>query len=47
MTLRRRAAEIARDGALSESVFTWHPVAAKVGNVHNQGSDIIRNTGDG
>lgn len=42
-----RAAEIVRDGALPESVFTWHPVAANVGNVHNQGPDIIRNTGDG
>ncbi|HAU5565715.1 TPA: SOS response-associated peptidase [Serratia fonticola] len=37
-----RAAEIAHDSALPETDFTWHPVATKVGNVHNQGPDIIR-----
>ncbi|MEQ0584317.1 SOS response-associated peptidase family protein [Pantoea dispersa] len=40
-----RAAEIARDSALPESAFTWHPVTTKVGNVHNQGPELVQ-TGD-
>lgn len=36
-----RAGEIARDSAVPESDFTWHPVALKVGNIHQQGADVI------
>lgn len=42
-----RAADIARDSALPESAFTWHPVTAKVGNIHNQGAELIRETDAG
>ncbi|MDT8849357.1 SOS response-associated peptidase family protein [Pantoea dispersa] len=42
-----RAADIARDSALPESAFTWHPVATKVGNIHNQGAELIRETDAG
>ena len=39
-----RAAEIAHDSALPESAFTWHPVTTKVGNVHNQGPELVQTT---
>lgn len=40
-TTPQRAEEIARDAAVPEKDFTWHPVSAKVGNIHNQGSELI------
>lgn len=40
-TTPQRAEEIARDAAIPETDFTWHPVSAKVGNIHNQGSELI------
>lgn len=40
-TTPQRAEEIARDAAIPEKDFTWHPVSAKVGNIHNQGSELI------
>ncbi|HIB5911793.1 TPA: SOS response-associated peptidase family protein [Klebsiella pneumoniae] len=41
-TSPKRAAEIAHDSALPESVFTWHKVSTKVGNVHNQGPELVQ-----
>lgn len=40
-TTPQRAEEIARDAAVPEKDFTWHPVSAKVGNIHDQGSELI------
>jgi len=40
-TTPERAQEIARDAALPETAFTWHPVTRKVGNIHNQGKSLI------
>lgn len=40
-TTPQRAEEIARDAAIPEKDFTWHPISAKVGNIHNQGSELI------
>ncbi|KTR90477.1 SOS response-associated peptidase family protein [Pantoea dispersa] len=37
-----RAAEIALDSVLPESAFTWHPVTTQVGNVHNQGPELVQ-----
>ena len=42
-----RAANIARDSAQPAYAFTWHPVATKVGNIHNQGAELIRETDAG
>ncbi|MFL6616577.1 MAG: SOS response-associated peptidase family protein [Pantoea agglomerans] len=36
-----RAEEIARDATVPEKAFTWHPVSKKVGNIHNQGHELI------
>lgn len=35
------AAEIASDGAVSADDFTWHPVTRAVGNVKNQGPELL------
>ena len=35
------AAEIASDGAVSADDFTWHPVTLAVGNVKNQGPELL------
>lgn len=35
------AEEIARDAAVPEKAFTWHPVSKKVGNIRHQGSELI------
>ncbi|VTT28080.1 Gifsy-2 prophage protein [Klebsiella pneumoniae] len=40
-TTPQRAEEIAHDAAVPEKDFIWHPVSAKVGNIHNQGSELI------
>ena len=36
-----QAVEIAGDGAVSADHFTWHSVSRAVGNVKNQGSELI------
>ena len=35
------AAEIASDGAVSADYFAWHPVTRAVGNVKNQGPELL------
>ncbi|WP_337022484.1 MULTISPECIES: SOS response-associated peptidase family protein [unclassified Pantoea] len=40
-TTPARAQEIAHDATVPEKAFTWHPVSAKVGNIHNQGANLI------
>ncbi|PIF06775.1 SOS response-associated peptidase family protein [Candidatus Pantoea floridensis] len=40
-TSPQRAEEIAHDAAVPEQEFTWHPVSKKVGNIHNQGKELI------
>ena len=37
----KEAEEIIADGALSVDHFTWHPVSHAVGNVKNQGPELI------
>ena len=37
----KEAEEIAVDGAVSANHFTWHPVSRAVGNVKNQGAELI------
>lgn len=37
----KEAEEIAVDGAVSADHFTWHPVSRAVGNVKNQGPELI------
>lgn len=36
-----QAVEIAGDGTISAHHFTWHPVSRVVGNVENQGPELI------
>lgn len=45
-TTPERAQEIAHDAALPEKDFTWHPVSRKVGNIHNQGSELVEEIDD-
>lgn len=45
-TAPERAEEIARDAALPEKAFTWHPVSKKVGNIHNQGRELVETLPD-
>ena len=45
-TTPERAQEIAHDAALPEKDFTWHPVSRKVGNIHNQGSELVEKIDD-
>ena len=40
------ASKLAHDAAVPADEFTWHPVTRAVGNVKNQGADLIRNTTD-
>jgi putative SOS response-associated peptidase YedK len=40
-TTPQRAEEIAQAAAVPEKDFTWHPVNTKVGNIYNQGKDLI------
>ena len=40
-TSPQRAEEIAHDAAVPEHEFTWHPVSKKVGNIHNQGKELV------
>lgn len=37
----KEATEIAADGAVSTDHFTLHPVSHAVGNVNNQGAELI------
>ncbi|MBM1118896.1 SOS response-associated peptidase family protein, partial [Klebsiella grimontii] len=37
----KEAEEIISDGAVSADHFTWHPVSRAVGNVKNQGPELI------
>lgn len=37
----KEAEEIIADGALSSDHFTWHAVSRAVGNVKNQGPELI------
>ncbi|HBH6890055.1 TPA: SOS response-associated peptidase family protein [Serratia marcescens] len=40
-TSPERAEEIAKEAVLPEQAFTWHPVSKKVGNIHNQGRELV------
>mgnify|MGYP004709158275 FL=1 len=40
-TSPERAEEIAKEAALPESDFSWHPVSSKVGSPKNQGKSLI------
>lgn len=46
-TSPERAEEIAREAALPEKAFTWHPVSKKVGNIHNQGRELVKPASEG
>lgn len=37
----KEAEEIAKDGAVPAEMFTWHPVTRAVGNIKNQGPEMI------
>lgn len=41
----KEAEEIAAEGAVSADHFIWHPVTRAVGNVKNQGSELIESFG--
>lgn len=41
----KEAEEIAADGAVSADHFLWHPVTRAVGNVKNQGPELIEAVG--
>jgi len=45
-TSPERAKQIADEAALPEKVFRWHPVTKKVGNIHNQGEEMIEETAE-
>lgn len=38
----KEAEEIIADGAVPADRFTWHPVSRAVGNVKNQGAELIK-----
>ena len=38
----KEAAEIAADGVVPADKFIWHAVTRAVGNVKNQGADLIK-----
>jgi len=40
------AEELANTGAVAAEEFTWHPVTRAVGNVQNQGAELIEPEGD-
>jgi len=40
-TTPERAQKIAEQASLPETAFRWHPVTKKVGNIHNQGEEMI------
>jgi len=41
----QEAHEIAAAGAVPADAFTWHPVTRAVGNIRNQGAELIEKTG--
>ncbi|WP_293797670.1 SOS response-associated peptidase family protein [uncultured Pantoea sp.] len=45
-TTPERAQEIAADAAVPEKDFSWHPVSKKVGNIHNQGDELLEEIDD-
>ncbi|CAI0844595.1 SOS response-associated peptidase family protein [Serratia quinivorans] len=45
-TTGAQVSELALDAAVPADEFTWHPVTQSVGNVKNQGADLIKNTSD-
>jgi len=45
-TTGAQASELTLDAAVPADEFTWHPVTQSVGNVKNQGADLIKNTSD-
>ncbi|AHF76768.1 hypothetical protein Sant_1715 [Sodalis praecaptivus] len=45
-TTSEQAQEIARDAALPECDFTWHPVSKRVGNPYNQGAELVKMIND-
>lgn len=45
-TSPQHAEEIARDGALPEEAFSWHPVSRQVGNIRNQDETLIAEIND-
>jgi len=45
-TTPERAQEIANDAAVPEKDFAWHPVSNKVGNIHNQGRELVEEIDD-
>ena len=38
----KEAEEIAADGSVSADHFTWHPVSRAIGNVMNQGAELLK-----
>ncbi|MFE8563660.1 hypothetical protein ABLC89_25070, partial [Escherichia coli] len=38
----KEASEIATNGCVPANQFTWHPVSRAVGNVKNQGAELIQ-----
>ena len=40
----KEAEEIAADGAVPADIFIWHAVTRDVGNVRNQGPELINPT---
>ncbi|ENR8362253.1 SOS response-associated peptidase family protein, partial [Escherichia coli] len=38
----KEASEIAASGCVPANQFTWHPVSCAVGNVKNQGAELIQ-----
>lgn len=40
-TSGKDAEDIAKNGAIPAGEFTWHPVTRSVGNIKNQGAELI------
>ncbi|EOP3966044.1 SOS response-associated peptidase, partial [Escherichia coli] len=38
----KEASEIAASGCVPANQFSWHPVSRAVGNVKNQGAELIQ-----
>ncbi|MDO1994027.1 SOS response-associated peptidase, partial [Escherichia coli] len=38
----KEASEIATNGCVPANQFTWHPVSRAVGNIKNQGAELIQ-----
>lgn len=45
-TTPERAVEIAKQAALPEQAFAWHPVSQAVGNIHHQDASLIAEIDD-